>query len=152
MWVSKLALVTLFTDVNGFKDGFGSFAFRVGITPRLSALESYDIGTALQSSFGRIFTRQFTMVFLVLVLACAVYMCLRKTKGRVLYDNAAYLVVAAFPVLWIVAAANPMNIHSYFQYRLLLAFMVGIGFYLVGCLRPGAREKEREATAGDGGQ
>jgi hypothetical protein len=143
MWLSKLTLVTLFTDVNGFANGFSSFAFRVGITPRESLSNTYNIPLAIKNCFLLIFDKKTLLIAGALFAVWALFMFRRKAPVSALIPNAVFLLIAALPLLWIVAASNPINIHSFFQYRLLLVFLCGVGFFFVNWL-----ETKRKPAAG----
>ncbi len=122
MWIAKLLLTNIFTDVDGILSGLESMARRVGLVKNTEILEYYSIPYALQCVIETIFPAKvdwaMAAVGFMLGVAYVVYMSMTK---RFHIENAvnlpAMLFVACIPVIWFAATAQPTSIHAFFQYR-----------------------------------
>jgi len=122
MWLAKLVLTTVFTNVNAIGQGFASFSGRIGIE-KVSGMESmYNPIAALRSVFVSLYSDPAGK----LVLFCGVFIALivlmtqfirGKHQPKELLHNWQLLVLAALPVIWFMAAAQPTANHHWFQYR-----------------------------------
>lgn len=135
MWLIKLLCATLFTSVNGFANGFNSFAARVGIIKRNDLIEYYGIKKAfgalirvtLPYTLSRIVACIIIVCMVIVLIICIIY-------NRLRYDQCVKYMTLIFPVivifLWYMVAAQPTAIHAYFQYRnLSIAIFSGVMFY-----------------------
>lgn len=120
MWVINLVFVSVFTEENAFAKAWSSVAFRFGVgSARERRPETYSAVSALSKVWY--YRTQLPIKITVPAIGLAVaglfaYGCRRGCfKTRLI----SYLVVAALPVIWIIATANPINIHYFFQYRVL---------------------------------
>lgn len=122
MWLAKLTLTSLLTDANGLGQGFASFSGRVGIE-KVSGMESYYSPVAsLRSVFVSLYSdsegKLILLAAIVLVLLALVYCFFRKKPGlQALLSHCPLLLIAALPVIWFIAAAQPTANHHWFQYR-----------------------------------
>lgn len=130
MWVGKLSLTTIFTDLDALSDGFGAAENRIfESTGGVDGSLFYRIGIAFWRVFLRVFDRPVFLAAAVLG-AFAVWLFLflrRKKTKRDIRASLAYLFVAVLPLVWFAVAAGPSIKHSWFQYR-------GIGVFLFGVL------------------
>lgn len=135
MWIMKLLCATLFTSVNGFSNGFHSFAARVGITKRSDLIEYYDIGkafralirVALPDTLSRIIACITILCMIIVLIFCIIY-------NKLKHDQCVNYITLLFPIictaLWYMIAAQPTAIHAYFQYRnLSIVVFSGMMFY-----------------------
>lgn len=131
MWLAKLSLTSLLTGANGIGQGFTAFAGRVGIE-KTPGLESYyNPITALRTVFASLYSdREGKLVLLATVAAIAVWVLYRFIKDRhTLRECVSHwqlLLIAALPVVWFMAAAQPTANHHWFQYRgIAVSFWAG---------------------------
>lgn len=130
MWLGKLALTTLFTDLNEFSNGFSAIAYRLLDTTDVDVTGSlpYRICVLLWRVFIRVFERPaFIAAFFGTTLLLWLYFLLRSgsRKERFL-SGLPYLLVACLPILWFIAASEPSLKHSWFQYRNVGVFLFGL--------------------------
>lgn len=134
MWLAKLVLTTVLTPVNAIAQGFSSFSGRIGIE-KVSGMESmYNPIAALRGVFVSLYSDPtgklvlFAAVFLSLVVL--LFRFLRdKHQPKELLTNWQLLVIAALPVIWFMAAAQPTANHHWFQYRGIAAsFWAGFAY------------------------
>lgn len=124
MWLVKLALVTLFTPINGFEDGFRSFAARIGLRKPEKIAATYSpvlaITYALRSMIGTI---KMGIAGITLAFTAALWLAVRLLKRRQLarwwHQNAFVFLMVFFPFVWFSLTASPTYLHAYFQYRTL---------------------------------
>ena len=133
MWICKLALTTVFTDVNGFYDGFASFFSRVGIRIVEGSEQYYNGAMALRSVWSVAFPGSLTaltaMIFgAALIAATVLYVIFGRREDK--EYAASMLVITLLPFLWYAAAAQPSNIHAWFQYRGLAVVFFGAPLYV----------------------
>lgn len=121
MWLTKLVLVTVFTDVNGIANGLKSFSNCVGLVDNPS-YQSYSLGKALNQVVKVLCSDEVGGKILVLVLAAAIVVLpVALMRKHVRWSNCmthiSLLAVAALPIAWFVVAGRPLINHAYFQYR-----------------------------------
>jgi len=153
MWMAKLILTTVFTDVNAIENGLNSFYSRVGIHKDQMWLHEYDGLKALQSVFdtfcaspdrsGRKIVLAAFGLAAVLVIVSFIW---KRRPLHSLKKNMLFLVIAAFPILWFIAAAQPTNIHAGFQYRGIVVTFWGIMSYALFTLQIHEKEKWKETV------
>lgn len=151
MWISKLVLTTLFTDINGIRNGFLSFFQRVGIQKVESLSECYDAVGALKSvalvSTGwpdKAGIKVAGAVLAVVVLFAVIQFIRSHQPLKALKDHVLFLVIACLPILWFVAAAQPTYIHAYFQYRGIVVTLWGCMTYAMLTVQKQDRNSETE--------
>lgn len=131
MWIGKLTLTTVFTEIDAFSDGFGSAINRLfhsnGDVSEGSIL--YHMGLAVWRSFMRVFdTPKFMLLAILLAFGLWLFLFIKRKKTvRSLLSSSIYLCVAALPLIWFIVVSGPSIRHSWFQYR-------GIGVFLFGIL------------------
>lgn len=135
MWVAKLALTTLFTDIDGFTNGFSSFSVRIGIEKDPRFVELYDAKTVLRYLKDQIIPDKETLAMVMgvaIVVAVAMVVVLLKDRSRIrrLWENKAYLVPVVMLLIWYIIAAEPTCIHVIFQYRTLAMAYWAFALYL----------------------
>lgn len=133
MWISKMICTTLFTDINGFREAFNSFAGRVGIRIDPSLAENYDAVKALRLVYNNIFIDNIgNAIFLALAVAsvaAVVVSFMTRTKREAL-SLCVFLFIAVLPLLWFAVAAQPTVIHYWFQYRTVIVAFAALFVYL----------------------
>lgn len=123
MWLSKLLLTSLFTDIDAFGDGLSAFAYRLGIGGKTEGQESmYSPITAMQKVWDSVAVDLIggLVIAAALMLLLAALLYLRK-KGsfsfKPLGKQYGLMILALLPFVWFAVAAQPTVIHNWFQYR-----------------------------------
>ena len=135
MWLAKLVLTTLFTDVNALAQGFSSFSGRIGIE-KVSGMESlYSPVAALRSVAVSLYSdREGKLILFALIGITAAVMLYRFFRDRhclrELVPHWLLLLIAALPVIWFIVAAQPTANHHWFQYRGIAASFWALFLYL----------------------
>ncbi len=134
MWIAKLALVTLLSDLNGFSSAFSKLGHWMSGADAAGREQSY-VRLALINCFINI-TDYVPFFFEMLF---GLWYVARILKNRVafrrLLDHAAYLIVALLPVFWITASAKPAYLHMWYQYRGLIVLMFGLAAFMLQTAR-----------------
>ena len=128
MWLCKLALTGIFTDINGLEDGLASLGGRLGVRVVEGLEEYYSAARALKSVWGTAFPGSLTVPAALLFAAAVVisgfvYLLRGSREEREL--AASELIVMLLPLIWYAAAAQPSCIHAWFQYRSLAVLFFG---------------------------
>lgn len=135
MWLAKLLCATLFTSVNGFVNGFNSFAMRIGITKRSDLMEYYGIDNAFRA-IGKVMLpnmiSQILACFLIVCMFVVLVICIMQ--NRIKYEQCMKYITLLFPIvgmfIWYSVASQPTSIHAYFQYRnVSIAIFGGTMYY-----------------------
>lgn len=132
MWIIKLTYVTLFTDINGFENGFTSFFSRIGITVAEDLKEYYDAKQALTLVWNNVFSESFgplALFLLILITACAILISFFTQSRKEFFSSCVYLGVAILPIIWFALTAQPIVIHHWFQYRTIVVFFGALFLY-----------------------
>lgn len=132
MWLSKLILTSLLTDVNGLGTGFTSFMGRIGIEKTAGMEDYYNPLAALRTVAASLYSDRegklilFGVIVLFFLLVLALFLR-GKHHPRELLVHRNLLVLAALPIIWFMAAAQPTANHHWFQYRGIAAtFWAGL--------------------------
>lgn len=130
MWIAKLALVTLLTDLDGFSSAFSKLGHWMSGADAAGEKRSY-LRLALVNCFINItdyvpffFESLFGLWYVARILK-------NRVAFRTLLDHAAYLAVALLPVAWIAASAKPAYLHMWYQYRGLIVLMFGLAAFML---------------------
>jgi len=132
MWLTKLTLTSLLTDANGLGQGLASFAGRVGIEKTAGMEAYYSPIAAIRSVFVSLYSdREGKLVlFAAVAVAFAVlaYQFLKDNHSiREAVKHWQLVLIAALPVVWFIAAAQPTANHHWFQYRgVAVSFWAGL--------------------------
>ena len=122
MWLAKLVLTTVFTPVNALAQGFASFSGRIGIE-KVSGMESYyNPIAALRSVFVSLYSDPAGKLVLLAAVAVTFVLLLSrflrdKHQFKEVLKHWQLILLAALPVIWFMAAAQPTTNHHWFQYR-----------------------------------
>lgn len=137
MWIVKLVLVTVFTDVNGLQNGIDAFFKCIGVT-KIPRYETYNFGQALEEIKKVLYSddagRKIVLAVLaVLAFALLIISVRKRVRFAELRSHAVLLAVAAVPVLWFAVGGRPIVNHAYFQYRsvVVIFWAVSVFFMLV---------------------
>ena len=141
MWVAKLLITSLLTGADGVGAGMASFMGRIGITKTPGLEAYYNPVMALRTVAKSLYSDQ--QGKWILAAACGVFavvlaICFlrRRHSFRELLSHKALLVIAALPLVWFMAAAQPTANHHWFQYRgIAVTFWAGLT-YLQYLLQP----------------
>ncbi len=141
MWLSKLILTSVLTGADGVGTGFASFFARIGVE-KTEGLESYYSPlAALRSVAVSLYSdRKGLLLLLAAGAVCLVYLLVLFLRGKHhpkdLLQHGQLIVLAALPLVWFMAAAQPTANHHWFQYRSIMAsFFAGFA-YLQLVLQP----------------
>lgn len=128
MWIVKLLFTTLFTDVNGFADGFYRFAERTGIVIQEGWEKYYDVAGAFKAVLNTVLPgglKIFLFPFLIMI-CVSLGVIFFKRKFKCALNDIAPFVVATLPLVWYACSAQPTYIHAWFQYRTLSVTVFGV--------------------------
>lgn len=134
MWIAKLGLTSLLTEINAIADGFNSFLGRIGFVKHQELLDYYSIPYAF-SELARIILkdRAGAIVYMLGAAVCltAVFCVAIKNKVSlfVFLKYKPFLLIALMPIVWFVITAQPIAIHAWFQYRSVAIIYWGLGTY-----------------------
>lgn len=133
MWLCKLAMTGIFTDINGLEDGLASLCGRLGVKVVEGLEEYYSAARALKSIWGTAFPGSLTVPAALLfaaavVISGLVYLLRGSRAEREL--AASELIVMLLPLVWYAAAAQPSCIHAWFQYRSLAVLFFGAFLFI----------------------
>lgn len=122
MWLAKLVLTSLLTDVNGIGTGFASFSGRIGIEKTAGMEAYYNPMAAIRTVAASLYSDRNGKLILfggaaVVCLWLLVKFLRDKHQPKELVHHRNLLVLAFLPVLWFIAAAQPTANHHWFQYR-----------------------------------
>lgn len=122
MWLAKLILTSVFTPVNAIAQGFSSFSGRIGIEKESGMESMYSPIAALRGVFVSLYSDPTGKMVLFAAVAVTFSVLLirflrDKHRPRDLLTNWQLLIIAALPVIWFMAAAQPTANHHWFQYR-----------------------------------
>ena len=144
MWVAKLALTSIFTDVNGFGDGIGAFFSRIGIEKEDSLSSAYNpIRALLFAGLGvcdDVVGAVLCGIFFIAVLT-AWFVIFKRANGTFehIKENLVYLVVLLIPIIWLMVSAQPTVIHYGYQHRTLVGtFFAAFVFLIMTLVSAGA--------------
>jgi len=128
MWITKLALTTIFTDQNAFALAWEDAAVRLGVVKETQYLFRYDKLTTIISAFKHLFDWPMLYAFCGVSFAAVLTMIILRTKREWYARGAVMLLVAFVPILWILVGTQPMYMHAQYQYRILAITLLG-GMY-----------------------
>ena len=146
MWLCKLALTGIFTDINGIEDGLASLGGRLGVRVVEGLEEYYSAARALKSVWGTAFPGSLTapaaLLFAAAIIISGLVYLLRGSRAeREL--AASELIVTLMPLVWYAAAAQPSCIHAWFQYRSLAVLFFGAFLFISRAVVILKREKAK---------
>ena len=132
MWIAKLALTSLLTEVNALANGWNALMGRLGVS-RTEGLEEFY---SLELAMGRLGDAVFSdgegkVIFLGLLTAAAAAVVVCALRKKVTLEDGKQLwpllVLAAAPFGWFLATVQPLAMHGFFQYR-----MIGLTYWAAG--------------------
>ena len=124
MWVAKLVLTSLLTEVNAVANGWNALMGRLGVTRTEGLEEFYSLRLAMERLGDAIFCdpegKIIYLAVLVAVLAAVGWAGLRR-KTTLEAGKSLYLlpVMALLPFVWFLATIQPLAMHHFFQYRMI---------------------------------
>ena len=129
IWVVKLLFTTLFTDSNGFADGFSKFAERTGITIQEGTEKYYNVSGAFKAVLNTVLPGGLGKIILclfALIVCVSIITIFFKRKLNCALNDIVPFVVALIPIIWFGCSAQPTYIHAWFQYRSLAVTFFGV--------------------------
>ena len=145
MWLSKLILTSIFTNINSFANALEAVKIwlvigRGNVDSSGGNMLSYLMGVAY--GFYQ-YTKWLALLLVFFAVFAAVYVYWVK-KNRVslgwLKKNKMLLIIAAVPLVWFVITSKPSFFHNGYQYRNIALFFFALGSYLAGAV------KDKKAT------
>jgi len=134
MWIGKLSLTTIFTDLNALDDGFSAARDRIFFsTGNVDGSLIYRIGLVI----WRVFIRVFDKPIYILVAAIGIFVVwlllfiMRKKTKADLKSSVVYLAVACLPLVWFAVVSGPTIKASWFQYRGMGVFLFGVLLFVI---------------------
>ncbi|MDR2972643.1 MAG: hypothetical protein LBU83_12070 [Bacteroidales bacterium] len=118
-WVSKWTLGTIFTEKNVFRDAFDTVLFR-------TSSEDFSRFDSIISNF-ELLPVFFISLILILLFPLVVLFFNRKA----IKTNLLLLIVATFPFLWFLFAAQHSWWHWWFTYRILAISIIAVFFIFI---------------------
>ena len=151
-WIAKLGLTTVFTPVNGFADGFRSFAERVGLAGNGNGAKAVGVADAFDNLWEVLFpeTINWVVFFIVIgymMLSVMVLLLLHKNHKGNARRYISLLLPLSYVLLWFVATSGPIYFHSYFQYRSIAVLIWSGCMYYSLLFFPIRGRKRMESTA-----
>lgn len=136
MWFAKMLLTTLLTEVNGVANGLTSVMYRLGIQKIAGQEGTYQLIEAVRAIWYVLYSDKFGEVLLILVGVCgaaAFFIAAfhKRIPISVFWKYRTMLFLAAFPIIWMLAAPHVTYIHYWFQYRSIALSFWSIGVYCV---------------------
>jgi len=128
MWISKLILSSVFTDQNAFGTAWEALATHIGVTKPEGSEQLYDKGVVLIAAFKHLFDWPMLFIAAGVAVFAGGYMLFSRTGKHSYMRALVMLAISFFPILWTLAATEPMYKCMHFQYRILAVTMLG-GFY-----------------------
>lgn len=138
MWIVRLGLVSLLTEVDGFGSGFGKAAMWLGVNKSSDPLYQYSSVLALKEIVRAVLCdRDGLMIWALAAVVSAGFLVYKTKRGqfypRRIFQNKALLFIALMPIVWFAVAAQPTTTHYWFQYRSISAAFFAVG----ACLAAG---------------
>ena len=135
MWIAKLVLTSLFTNVNGIEDGISAFFFRIGIKKSPKYLQYYSIPYAYSELCKTIFCdMEGAIIYLSGLLACLVTITCKAVRAKISWTSfwkyRHFLIIGIVPIVWFTATAQPIAIHAFFQYRSIAVIYWSFAAYI----------------------
>lgn len=135
MWIAKLVLTSLLTEINAVANGWNALMGRLGVSHTEGLEEYYSLELAMERLGDVIFSDPEGKVIFLGVLALvvlAVVWCAtrRKDSGKEAKKLWPLLLVAALPFAWFLATIQPLAMHHYFQYRIIALTYWAAGTYV----------------------
>lgn len=124
MWVAKLVLTSVLTDVNAVANGWNALMGRLGVTRTEGLEDLYSVELAMERLWDAVFADPEGKVIFLLALvliAAAVFFCAVRKKTDLPDVKRLWLlaVVAVLPFVWFMVTAQPLAMHHFFQYRMI---------------------------------
>ncbi len=140
MWLSKLTLTTLLTEVNGFESAIQAVSNWLVFDQRLSLAPPTDLLKNLAGvAYGFYQYPKWLALFGLFAAAFGLYYAVLLKKGRasgaVLRRNLVLLLVAVLPILWFAITSKAAYVHSAYQYRTLALLFFALGSWLAMAVR-----------------
>lgn len=135
MWIAKLVLTSVLTEVNAVANGWNALMGRLGVTRTEGLEEYYSVDLAMERVGDVIFIdREGKIIFLtvlaVAILAVVVCVLRRKDSGKRAGMLWPLLVLAVVPFVWFLVTAQPLAMHYFFQYRMITLTYWAAGAYV----------------------
>lgn len=135
MWLAKLTLTSMLTNVDGLGDGLAAFFRRVGIEKSEGLEEYYSLSLAFENLRSVIFSDPEGKVVYLLgagLTVLSIWVCALRRKLRLadFAENRLLLLAAALPMIWFCCTAQPIAIHYWYQYRSIAVTHWAVGAYV----------------------
>lgn len=128
MWIAKLILSSIFTDLNPFKTAWEALATHIGVTKPEGSEMLYNKGVVIIAAFKHLFDWPMLYISAGIALVAIIVMAIFRTDKQDYQRALVMLAISMTPILWTLVATEPMFKGMHFQYRILAVTMLG-GFY-----------------------
>lgn len=154
IWIIKLGLTTLFTDINAFDIGFTKFFAWTGTSRRgieIGIKWGYERNPlrALSRVFAKLLLDNLYVTVLALVGITMIWFFRLIIVSRQdlsimnrILKGLPYLVVAFIPLIWYSVTSAATIVHARYQYRMLAVFVYGYGAFICETLSTQPSQKE----------
>lgn len=134
MWLAKLTLTSLLTDVDALDNGLQALFGRLGVTKTDGLEEYYSLSLAFERLGKAIFCdAEGKVIFLTALVLCVAGFGIAAFRRKVTRSRVAALlplvVLALLPFGWFLATIQPLAMHHYFQYRNIALTYWGAGAF-----------------------
>lgn len=134
MWLAKLLLTSLLTDVNGLANGLNSMMARLGVQKSTGSEDTYRFLGAVRAVWFALYSDKDGEIVLLLlgvsgITAFLVGCFRRKVSIRAMWKHNTLVFLAAIPIVWMLAAPHVTYIHYWFQYRSIALTFWSAGLY-----------------------
>lgn len=124
MWVAKLVLTSILTEVNAVANGWNALLGRLGVSKTEGLEEFYSLELAMRRLGETLFSDGEGKVIFLGVLAAVILVvaiCVVRKKGALQDVRKLWplLILAAMPFAWFLATIQPLAMHHFFQYRMI---------------------------------
>lgn len=128
MWIAKLVLSSIFTDLRPFQSAWEALSTHLGITKPEGSEVLYDKKMVLIAAFKHLVDWPMLYISAGIALAAFGVMAFSRTDKQSYLRALVMLAISTTPILWMLVATEPMMKCMHFQYRILAVTMLG-GFY-----------------------
>ena len=121
MWLVNIGVVALFTDFDVWAMAVEALASGVGF-----GAERVNAFTALSAGLTNLVTIECMLCLVGFLIAWPFMMDTRAKRATGYRQGRIFLLVALFPIVWCLIAANSMLENAYYQYRVLIVTIFGV--------------------------
>lgn len=134
MWLAKLTLTSILTDVDALGNGLQALLGRLGVEKTTGLEEYYSFSLAVERLGDAIFCdgkgkALFLMGLAICILVTGIVAKHRKIAVTKAGNLLPLLLLAALPFVWFLVTIQPLAMHHYFQYRTIALTYWAVGTF-----------------------